>query len=56
MKFIFTLFIASALVMVYDFFEESNEPPRNLIKALLETIMLIFFVIFFASRYVLIFR
>ena len=56
MKFILGIFSAGIIVVVYNYFAESNAPPRNLIKALLECFAIICIIIFFANRYVLLFR
>ena len=56
MKFILGIFSAGITVVVYNYFAESNEPPRNLIKALLECFAIICIIIFFANRYIFLFR
>ena len=56
MKFILGIFSAGIIVVVYNYFAESNDPPRNLIKALLECFAIICIIIFFANRYILLFR
>ena len=56
MKFILGIFSSGIIVVVYNYFAESNAPPRNLIKALLECFAIICMIIFFANRYVLLFR
>ena len=56
MKFILGIFSAGIIVEVYNYFAESNEPPRNLIKALLECFAIICIIIFFANRYIFLFR
>ena len=56
MKFILGIFSAGIIVVVYNYFAESNEPPRNLIKALLECFAIICIIIFFANRYIFLFR
>ena len=56
MKFIVGIFCVGILVVVYNYFEESNEPPRNLIKGIVEILIVIFLVFFFVNRYFLLFR
>ena len=56
MKFILGIFSSGIIVVVYNYFAESNEPPRNLIKALLECFAIICIIIFFANRYIFLFR
>ena len=56
MEFIIALFSASFLVMTYNYFDESNEPPRNLIKGSLELLIVISIVIFLVNRYFFLFR
>ena len=56
MKFILGIFSAGIIVVVYNYFSESNEPPRNLIKALLECFAIICIIILFANRYIFLFR
>ena len=56
MKFILGIISAGITVVVYNYFAESNEPPRNLIKALLECFAIICIIIFFANRYIFLFR
>ena len=41
---------------IIQYFEESNEPPRNLIKGIIEISIVIFLVFFFVNRYFLLFR
>ena len=56
MKFILGIISAGITVVVYNYFAENNEPPRNLIKALLECFAIICIIIFFANRYIFLFR
>jgi len=56
MKFILGIFSAGLIVVVYNYFTESNEPPRNLIKAFLECFAIICIIIFFANRFIFLFR
>lgn len=56
MKFILGIFSAGLIVVIYNYFAESNEPPRNLIKAILECFAIICIIIFFANRYIFLFR
>ena len=46
MKFILGIFSAGIIVVVYNYFAESNKPPRNLIKAPLEWFAIICIIIF----------
>ena len=46
MKFILGIFSAGLIVVIYNYFAESNEPPRNLIKAILECFAIICIIIF----------
>ena len=56
MKFIIALFGTSFLVMIYNYFDESNNPPRNLIKGSIELLIVISIVIFLVNRYFFLFR
>ncbi len=56
MKFILGLFSAGIIVIVYNYFTESNDPPRNLIKGIIEFLAIICIIIFFANRYIFLIR
>ncbi len=56
MKFILGLFSTGIIVIVYNYFTESNDPPRNLIKGIIEFLAIICIIIFFANRYIFLIR
>ena len=56
MKFILGIFVVGVVIMVYNYFEENNQPPRNLIKTVFELVIIISAIIFFVHRYFFLFR